>query len=181
MTIMVLDHQHDPALTLHGVRQQLMFQTGTLVVELRNPAMAIGVAIGEGFVRDQLQHAVLELPPDSPGHGVQAIASAAPASVLYAPPPAGIRAEEPIGGFGTIADFPVTWSAFRAASVAIPPGGWAVDRTGAVRSGNQIQLSIDLAVAGPSTLLRLAYSLLVAIPTRFPSDVISDHLHGHLP
>ena len=176
MTVTVLDHHHAPALTLQGAGQRLVIQTGTLILELRG-------ALAEDFVRESLEHPVLDLPPDSPPQGVRAIASAVPASMVYSPPPATIRlgGEPPLGlGLAAAGDFPVTRGALGSSSVPVPAGGWAVDRTRTARSANQIQLLIDLAVAGPSSLLRLAYSLFVTIPARSDPAVISNHdLHGH--
>ena len=55
-------------------------------------------------------------------------------------------------------------------------GGWAVDRTAATRVQNHIELIVDLAVAGPSNLLRLAYSLFVTIGPRLIVEEVATHV-----
>jgi hypothetical protein len=170
---MVLDHRHEPAVVLENLGtqgQQLVIQTGTVIFDFS------GSPDG-GWVRDRLIHPVLDLPPGTGAQQsrVQAIASAAPASMSYSPPPAaggdsglwargtaflqGHASEGYVQVIGEIA-LPVTGTS---RTVPISGAGWAVDQTRAVRSNFQIQLVVDLAVAGPSKLMRLAYSLFVAI------------------
>ncbi len=74
MTVSVRDHQHDAALLLQGEHQQLMIQTGTIVLDFRG-------SLDGDWVRDQLVlDPVLELPPVGfLRQQVHAVASAAPA------------------------------------------------------------------------------------------------------
>src|SRR5690349_10470946 len=83
MAVTVLNHQHDAALVFEGVGdgQTLIIQTGTIIFDFE------GSPDEGGWVRDRLTQMVLDLPVPSlvlASH-VQAIASAAPASMNYVP------------------------------------------------------------------------------------------------
>ena len=82
MTILVVNHEHDPPLALEGT-QHLIIQTGTIVFDFQ------GAAEG-GWLRDRMVHPVLELPAAESlaSQQVRAIASAAPSSIVYLPGPA---------------------------------------------------------------------------------------------
>jgi len=190
MSVTVFDHLHDPALILEGVGTagaQLIIQTGTIVLNFQGSP-------GQDWVRDRMRHAVLDLPPVSSallGPVVRATASAAPASMHYSPSPATGSGEQGLYAQGNVllagyADpsgavnvgGPVMLPVIRGGPGAPPPPsgvGWAVDRTQAARVGTHIELVVDLAVAGPASLLRLAYSLFVTIAPRLvtKTDVTS--------
>ena len=76
---------------------------------------------------------------------------------------------------GTVS-LPVTGSSTGSTMVPLSAAGWAVDRTRAIQSANHIQLVVDLAVLGPSALLRLAYSMFVTI---LPRDLTVLATSGH--
>ena len=77
----------------------------------------------------------------------------------------GLRPSGSVQVSGHVA-LPVVGGGAQQITLPIPSAGWAVDRARARQSGTQIELLIDLAVAGPSHLLRLAYSLFVMISPR---------------
>jgi hypothetical protein len=185
MSVTVFDHQHDAPLVLEGVGTLgavLIIQTGTIVFNFQ------GVA-GEGWIRDRLRHTVLDLPPSSSAllgtTVVRAVASAAPASMNYSPGPVGVSGGQGVFAQGSVLLFgfadptsgqvnvsgPVSLPVTGAGSVSTAPtAGWAVDRTRARRVQNQIELLVDLAVAGPASLLRFAYSLFVTIAPRLITE-----------
>jgi len=171
MVVRVLDHQHEPALMIQGDQQQMLLQTGTLVIDFR------GSVIGD-WTRERLTHPVLDLPDTvALTDRVAAIASAAPASMLYFPqpgPPVGVGGLFAQGNVVSHGSFDGTFvqvlgSAYlpvfgATPAQAVPLAGWAVDATSAVLSSkHQILLVADLAVTGAANLLRLAYSLFVTI------------------
>jgi hypothetical protein len=172
MSITVLAHHHDPALSLDGANgEQLFIQTGTIVFEF------LGI-LDADWVRTRLVHPVLDLPSNASSPLVRAIASAAPSSISYFPASVGVEGtglvasgkvvsvgsadsnsgQAVVEGFAVL---PVT--GIDGATTSIPRGGWAVDHTGTAHSGNQIELVVDLAVLGPASVFRLAYSLFVRI------------------
>ena len=150
-------------------------------------------------VRHRMVHPVLELPTAESLQRVRPIASAAPSSIAYLPGPAtssmsvgtGLTAQGNafLGGFDDGGGFvevsgpvflPVVGGGTRQVTLPIPSAGWAIDRTRARQSGTQIELLIDVAVAGPSHFLRRAYSLFVMISpsliqkTEFPPIATHD-------
>jgi hypothetical protein len=172
MSITVLAHHHDPALFFDGANgEQLIIQTGTLVFEF------LGVPDAD-WVRTRLVYPVFDLPDNVIFPQVRAIASAAPSSISYFPASVGVEGtglvasgkvvsigsadnnsgQAVVEGFAVL---PVT--GIDSATTSIPRGGWAVDRTGTAHSGNQVELVVDLAVLGPSSVFRLTYSLFVRI------------------
>jgi hypothetical protein len=189
MSVTVFGHQHDAALTLDGVgtpASQLIIQTGTIIFHFQ------GVP-GEDWVRDRLRHPVLDLTAVGTGAlvSVRAVASASPASMSYAPAAPAVTSQQGSFARGNVVLFgyadqsgqvnvggpvnlPVVGGAsqFPASSMG---GGWAVDRTRANRVQNHVELIVDLAVAGPSSLLRLAYSLFVTVSFRLIADVEIPH------
>jgi hypothetical protein len=175
MSVKVHDHDHEEEIVLEGVGKagaKLIIQTGTIIFDF-------GGSSGGDWTRDQLTHNVLTLPPTGRFNvDIKAIASASPATMNYVPEPTvatGLVADgnldlndpDPLRGGGDVQihghiRLPVT------GSVPIPLAGWGVDQTRAVHSGNHINLVADLAVLGPSRLMRLAYSLFVTISPHIP-------------
>ncbi len=189
MSVTVFRHQSEAALTLDGVGAngaRLIIQTGTIIFDFQ------GVA-GEDWIRDHLRHSVLDLAATDfvpAGTSVKATASAAPASISYSPPAASATVQQGVfaqgnvllGGFadsggqvsvsGPVA-LPVVGGGVGQSTVSILGGGWAVDRTWATRVQNDIELNVDLAIKGPASLLRLAYSLFVTVTPRLVIGPVS--------
>jgi hypothetical protein len=187
MTVTVTDHLHERALQLDGLgtgAQKLIIQTGTLIINFAGSDQG-------GWIRDRLTYPVLSLPLGTGALGgvfglrVQAIGTASPASINYLPQPSAITllaegdvdptAADPLRVGSTNTGLirghirlPVT---AHPQGGAIPGAGWAVDKTEAVYSADGIRLVVDLAVAGPASVMRLAYSVFVAISTGFLANM----------
>jgi hypothetical protein len=190
MTISVVSHQHQPVLVFEAEGRKLLLQTGTLVFDFQ------GSPAGD-WNRQTLSHPVLQLPPGNASVGtVRAIAAATPASILYSPPVAtgasdgatGLFAQGLIRSTGFAQDGIVeTFGNANLAvsrrgpgasvSVPLPQAGWAVDRTQTLHSFDQLLLVVDLAVAGPASFFRLAYSLFVTLSPRL---VVADNPVHHI-
>jgi hypothetical protein len=159
MSITVQGHQHDPAVVFEGsgtAAPQIVIQTGTVVFNFSGSP-------DEGdWVRDRLVLTVLELPAVSLLFNAQVVAtaSAAPASMTYMPPPVVRIRQSPIGA---VFSDDTSHDPVPVPPISVLGAGWAVDRTEARHAGNKIQLVVDLAVLGHSSVMRLAYSVFVTV------------------
>jgi hypothetical protein len=152
MNVTALPAKETP-LVIHGA-PGLTIQMGTIALA--------HAAAGDGWDHGQIDQVVFELPNDPPGRIIEATATAAPASIGYWPhgidlSPADLHAFGRVGGgFG---DLPVR--SRTGVRPKLPSAAWSVERTQVLHDLNTVRLIIDLAVWGPTTLMRLAYSVFV--------------------
>lgn len=143
----------EPALVIHGA-PGLTIQTGTI-------ALAHATA-GDGWEYGQIDQVVFDLPNDPPGRIVQATATAAPASMGYFPhgldlAPADLHAFGRVGGgFGDLSVRSRT-----GIRPKLPAAAWSVEKTQVIHDLNAVRLIVDIAVWGPTTLMRLTFSVFV--------------------
>jgi hypothetical protein len=117
---------------------------------------------GDDWEHGQLDEVVFELPNSPPGRIVHAVATAAPASIGYWPPrldlsPADLHAAGRVGG--SLANLKVI--SLSGVRPVLPAAAWAVEKTEVVHDLNVVRLVVDIAVWGPTTLMRIAYSVFV--------------------
>ena len=145
----------EPALVVSG-SPGLTIQTGTILLSQS------AVEAVDDWNRGRVDQPVFDLPQSAQRHIVQVSATAAPASIGYWPhgldlSPSDLHAAGRVGSGH--ADLKVI--SMTGIPPALPAAGWAVDRTQAIHDLNVVRLVVDLAVWGPTTIMRIAYSLFI--------------------
>jgi hypothetical protein len=175
MSITILGHHNDPPLVFKDASgDEISIQTGTIVFEFFGGSE-------DDWLRTRLTQPVFQIPAGTSSALIQSIASAGPSSFSYFPTVTTVRAtglvaegrvllkgggsSDGAGGAVVVVEGDVRLPVIGldTAGVSIPRGGWAIDHTTTTHSNTQIELVIDMAILGPTSIFRIAYTLFVKI------------------